>query len=515
MSSNIRSDLYLIGMEVQNFQGLELYKVDANGRHVLIGGPNGSGKSSLANALFLALAGTAGERGKIAEPIHNGAEEAVVTINLGEFIVERKWNKAGPKVTVRSRDGRNIRNPSDLLKGLWSEYSLDPVAFTELREQEQIDQIMSLLTVPPPVESVKQITGEDWPARPDERADEYLLRLIADEKSGAALGEIYVLRREAGRRVAETEAQLDDQRKTLIDLGGEVTTNERTTGSELAQELSRLGAAVAARNALVRAAAEAEDALAKATQKLGDLDVERAGVREEIAELRRKLADAQKREEALDARIRRGNEEVLPVLTEQLRAAQEALAAVPDPTERMAEIQRSLAQSEERQKNIVKREHIAEQIDRLTAELGKAREEQERRHNQLEGLRKLRQHLLDGVDLGVPNLSIGDGSLLVNGVPFKKASTSEKLRVAMAVGMLQRPHVRIIRVDDGERLDAEHRNELLRIADQHGMQVFMTVVSDRKALAVQFVDRDADHAPAAPSPTASTQRTEQQESLEV
>jgi hypothetical protein len=54
--------------------------------------------------------------------------------------------------------------------------------------------------------------------------------------------------------------------------------------------------------------------------------------------------------------------------------------------------------------------------------------------------------------------------------------------------MRQNPRLKLLRIDEGERLDSHSRETLLRIADEHGWQVILTCVRDGDALKVEIVD---------------------------
>ncbi len=488
-NTNDDAPLYLHQLTVQNFMGLEMLTINADGRHVVIEGPNGSGKSSAANAFYQSLCGTQGKRGEVVEPIHKGAEEAVITSNLGEFTVARYFDSAGTRIVVKAKDGHTIRRPAELLDRVRQAYSLDPMAWLELRKQEQIDEIMRLCRLEPPVAKVREITEEDWPAQHNERADQYLLRLIADEKSNVPLGEIYMRRRDAGRAVETKRAALTEQHQALADMGGPVQDAERKSSGDQAGELQALNAKLDERRKASSALNDAEQKLKVNTAKLDEVRGQKSDVAKTIEDLRAKLAAAEATEKALADRIANAETNVMPAIRDMVDKAKAALDAIPDPTPRIEQITTALKDMEAKAKGLVKRDYAAEQIEKLAAELKTAETEHNRRERQMEALRDLKTHLLDGIDLGVKGLSIGNGELLVNGVPLAKASTSEKLRVACGVGMLDRPKVRVIWVDDGERLDATHRQELLRIAGEHGFQVLMTTVADRDDLHLEFYDR--------------------------
>jgi hypothetical protein len=351
------------------------------------------------------------------------------------------------------------------------------------------------------VDAVREITGgeDDWVWRPGERADQYLQRLIGDEKSPTGLGEIYLLRRDVGRRMEECAAAIRDHEDELLKLGGPPKPDELRSTAQIAGEIGELTTTDDHRRRLAREVEQWSEQLTGANAKLGEIIVERDGKRRLIEELTANVAE-------LDARINRAQTVSLPNAEGEWKKVKAAVEDIPDPAPRLTELRRQLQQSEDVNKSVRTREVLAETLDQRRKEHAKHVAEHKRRDGHIDAIRELRKHLLDGVDLGVPGLAIGDGTLLVGGIPYGKAATSERLRVACAVAMRQRPRLRLLRVDDGERLDREHREELLRIAGEHGYQVLITTVSDAKDLHIEIRDRqtpnpprDRDGSPAKPA----------------
>lgn len=221
-----KADLCLHRLEISNFMRVTAFSVDAHGSHVVISGQNGSGKSSTLNAIWSALKGASAR--DTPEPVHQGKEKAVVRLDLGEYVVTRHWSAKSSRLVVTAADGSKIAKPQELLDGLLGKFSLDPVAFLDRRPQDQVDDVLSLAGVEPPVEKVLNILGDtaggevsQYMPRPGESADQYLLRLSADET-----GLVYGLRREAHRNVERKTAALSEQQQQLLALGGPLAARE-------------------------------------------------------------------------------------------------------------------------------------------------------------------------------------------------------------------------------------------------------------------------------------------------
>jgi len=89
-----------------------------------------------------------------------------------------------------------------------------------------------------------------------------------------------------------------------------------------------------------------------------------------------------------------------------------------------------------------------------------------------------KQNAIAEAKLPVKGLTIGDGAILLDGVPFEQASDAERLRASVALAMATNPQVRVIRIRDGGRLDVDAREWLAAYAAERGYQVWMERVAD-------------------------------------
>ncbi len=486
------TSLHIHRLEVDNFLRLQHQTVDAQGKHVLAAGPNGSGKSSLLNAIWAAIKGVSSK--EFPEPIHQGANQASIRLDLGEFTIERKIGQSGMTLSVVAADGTQVPRPQTFLDSLWSKISLDPVAFLALRPQDQVDQILKIAGVAPPVDRVTAITGEQEPTRPGESAEAYLMRLSADD-----VGLWYVRRREAHRTLEQKRKALEEQRQVVQQLGGPpegglIDTSELL--GQIAEQEMQASLWQDVRQQAANARAEHGQGAARLEMRRRELRAATMAVRQSadrVAELERQLAEARQRHQAaveeetgIAAKVAAG-EEIVTALDGEAQAAEKRFAAMADPNPRLLDLRSQLQVLDRRKDQLRRRQHAVEQQDRLAAEAEAALLEHERLGKIVDDLRGLRSHLLDGVALGVEDLAIGDGELRLKGVPFRQASQAEKIRVAAAVATRQNPRLKILRCDDGEHLDRHSRELLLRMAEERGWQIVMAAVADGDGLTVEIV----------------------------
>ena len=235
---------------------------------------------------------------------------------------------------------------------------------------------------------------------------------------------------------------------------------------------------------------EADAEFEEADRTLKQLRADVAPGAKRIADLQRQLDEAKEVQQHLCERIERGGP-VVAELSADARTARQTAEQFPDPAPAIAISRQRLAGIEATNAQAIKRRIACEQLDRIAAEAKDAELQHVAADDVMARLRHLRAHLLDGVDLGVDGLEVGDGELRLNGVSFKQASEAESVRVAAAVVMRQKPRLKLMRVDKCERLDSQSMRLLLSLADANGWQVIATRVADVAALKMEIVEGDA------------------------
>lgn len=96
----------------------------------------------------------------------------------------------------------------------------------------------------------------------------------------------------------------------------------------------------------------------------------------------------------------------------------------------------------------------------------------------IEALDREREKAIAAAEMPVEGLTLGDGIVLYNGLPFVQASSSARLKVSAAVAMAGNPELRIIRTYDGGLLDAKSLGVLAAMSASRGFQCWIERVSD-------------------------------------
>lgn len=96
---------------------------------------------------------------------------------------------------------------------------------------------------------------------------------------------------------------------------------------------------------------------------------------------------------------------------------------------------------------------------------------------QIESVREERSKLLDSAELPLPGLSVKDGKLIYNNMPWDGMSGSDQLKVATAIVRKLNPQCGFVLMDKLEQMDLKTLQEFGVWLKQEGLQVIATRVS--------------------------------------
>jgi len=187
---------------------------------------------------------------------------------------------------------------------------------------------------------------------------------------------------------------------------------------------------------------------------------QRAIAQSKVDALREELKLAIDAKDALEARVAKGTEVCNALVKRDITAVQDAIRQVEE-TNRAAELH-----------------------ERWMVDSQKCSEHQER-YKELEAaiadIDAEKEKKLEGAKWPLPGLSVDGDIVTYEGMPLVQTGESKKLQVSFAIAASLHPELRICRIDGAESLGIEGRNEILRIAEQEDMQVFMARVADGEA----------------------------------
>lgn len=393
----------IISLYAENFKRLKAITIEPGDDPVVeISGRNGQGKSSALDAIWAAIQGAKCLKGT-PKPIRDGAKDAEVKLDLGDYTVTRKWTGSNSYLTVRKAGSRSdIKGPQALLDRLAGDLCFDPVAFTRMSDKDQANALTAML-------------GLDI------------------EQFDAGAREAYDERTAVNRELKRAQLVLDE-----LDTPPPGTPKDRVDISSLLdqqRENNQIGLERERHNAQ----------MAEVKRQIDRLELE-------LDNAKRTLADLV-------------NKDVPKPIDDEAFATDIAEA---ENTNRMVELRIARDEAQGRVKTL-ERESKA-----LTQKIQEANEGKVK--------------MLEETRMPVDGLSIGTDGLTFNGIPLKQCSSSEQLRVAIAITMAQTPELRVMRVEDGSILDSDSMAMLREMATEHDFQVWVEIVDDAGDIGVVISD---------------------------
>lgn len=387
---------------------------------VVIGGQNDAGKSSCLDAIEMALAG---KRSHPAEPLRKGAKSGRVVLDLGDIVVTRTFTKNDTALVVESKAGKQFSGPQAMLDKLYGELTFDPLAFERQETKEQ-------------AEVLRRLVGLDF-----SDLDKLREKLYAD-------------------RTLEN--------KTLTNLQAALAGMERYEDAPEAEvSVQALSTELAAAEALAKAAADAEAVAAKAEAQRFGASRQTQAAAEEVERLERHLAAAKGRH----AELLVAQDAALTRAQEASAQAAEARAAVPDTAPLHAKLAAAEEQNEKVRANFRYAGHetaLSEQrtvCSDLTHQIEAVDEEKARR--------------LSEAKYPVPGLSMSEeGEVLFNSIPFEQASTSDRIRVSVAMGLALHPKLKILLVRDGSLIGEKKLQVIEEMVREAGAQLWLEMMQE-------------------------------------
>ncbi|MFJ7748679.1 AAA family ATPase [Arthrobacter sp. NPDC097144] len=136
----------IIKLEANNFKRLRAVEISPDGNLVVIAGRNGQGKTSVLDAITAALGGN--NTKTLPRPIRDGEDKASIVLETEDLIVTRTFSGTKSELTVKGKDGALYTKGQAKLNELLGRLSLDPLAFTQLSEKDQLKTLLDLVELP-------------------------------------------------------------------------------------------------------------------------------------------------------------------------------------------------------------------------------------------------------------------------------------------------------------------------------------------------------------------------------
>jgi hypothetical protein len=420
----------VLGLRVENFLGLKFLDIRPNEKWQPIKGLNGQGKSSAIRAIRWGLGGPDYAPEKV---IHNGADEAEVQIDLGEFVATRRKTLEGTAtLTITGKVGgkkKTFAKPAAMLNELLGGgvVAFDPTSFAAMKPADQ-------------AEMLRKIVGVDT------------RELDAEAEA------VYAERTAVNRDLKALQAQVD-----AFIIPDEVPDSEPDVDlSALVAEHAE-ATKIIGRNTRLRSEAH------EIERSLVTLRAERDRLAAALAEVDAKLSAAVARSEKAAPILKELADPDISRIAEQMKAAQSENAAKALRRQARANWLRIVNDKDVKEQALADAERIAASHTSRLQEIERAKKEK-----------------LEGVKFPMPGLTVVGNTVSYNGNPVADASKSERIRIGMAIAAALNPGLDVLLLEGGESLDSVQMSELQKWSDEQGLQVFIEIVGDWEPGAIEI-----------------------------
>lgn len=431
----------IIAMRVENIKRVHFAQIRPKGAIVTIAGNNGQGKSTILDAIDWAINGT----GNITSaPIRKGARTGRIEVDLGDYKVVRDFTivEGGKepfitKLTVMGRHKEKFPSPQSLLDGFMGTISFDPLEFIRMKPDTQLKALRSLVTLDVDLDKVEE-----------ERK------------------EAYDTRREIGREVDSAKARLAALPVPPEDLPKEpIDTLELTTRLEGAANFNSVIAAQEQKQAAHKE---------KAHQYTRAADQQRADAQHYRQQAEQADQLAIEADNAAQAEL---DEAVKMKIAERVDTAEVSRAL------QAAQVTNGAIQRRDAYKSVAYQVQDAETKWNEQDAIVKAKE-------------KEKVDSISRAKMPIAGLTIGEGEVLFNELPFTQASNAEQIRISVALGMASNPTLRVLRIKDGSLLDGKSLKLIEEMTVAHDYQTWIETVQAGDRVAVVMEDGEASGAEA-------------------
>jgi len=203
-----------------------------------------------------------------------------------------------------------------------------------------------------------------------------------------------------------------------------------------------------------------------------------------VAALKSKVENTAHRISTIESQIKKLTEE-RDRYEQQLQADKKQIAEAQDYTPQIQDLEIQIGKAEEINASV----RALRQRMELEKAVEGVRDQAKKSEAQVLNYRKQRADALADAKFPVPGLSLdADGNVIFNGVPLSQCSTSEQIKVGVALAACANPTLRVIFIKDGSLLDQSSMAQLEQLAAENDLQIWMERVEDNSPAAIQIHD---------------------------
>lgn len=418
----------IIKLTTENVLRLNAVEITPEGNLIVIGGENEQGKTSVLDSIVLAMGGRVA---KHTMPLKAGTKKGKIVVELPDLKITRTFTATGGgTIKVESKEGAVYPSPQAMLDKLVGHLTFDPLAWAKMDDKKQLDIL-------------KAMVGLDFSVLDEQRKTLYATRTSINQEVKRLTGSVETMPHHADAPEVEVSVAA-----LILELSERQKIN---TGNQ-----------------------KVRDALSGFNQAVVDANQDAVLQKVEIDNLEKRLVIARKDLVAA--------EKNLETIIENRAAHQTKIDALQDANEQ--EIKDQIASAEGINAKLRANKNRAEK----EAELTDAETRSKNLTAKIEIIDTEKEARLAAAKFPVEGLSFDETGVTYKGIPFDQASSAEKLRVSIAMGIAMNPKLKVLLIRDGSLLDEKNLKLVAQMADESGHQIWLERVGKGKECSVIIKD---------------------------
>lgn len=427
--------LKILNLKIENVKKLVAVDITPSKNLITIFGKCEQGKTTILDAIWMALGGKTEE-----QPIRKGQKKASIRLDLGELIVTRIFTESGSRLTVTTKGGNKFSSPQAVLDKLLGELTFDPLAFARgtntADKHRRAEMLLRVVDINVDTQKLEKISG------------------VAVEKISNPIDMLNIAYKSVFDERTLTNRDLDKAKKTIedyadVDPVDPVSVVELVTEKERLEKINRDNA---------KNVAEYQDQVAHSAI----LEKDKATISNKIEDLEEQLKIAK------DNLSKKINEIISH--EESLKAKKFAIGSQKD--EDLTEINTRIANADETNK---KAQRYAEK-QKIQNGIDISQADSDALTTKLDAIKKYKKEIMENTKFPIPNLDFANNGVIFEGLPFEQASSAQRYRISVAIGMALNPDLRVMLFDGGESLDDDQMKIVENLAAENDYQIWMTKV---------------------------------------
>ncbi len=179
-----------------------------------------------------------------------------------------------------------------------------------------------------------------------------------------------------------------------------------------------------------------------------------AALQEQLKEIKEQISQAEKSEES----------------------SRKKLESLPDRTDDIAAVKEKIAKADDTNRKV----RANEALEKLETEVKKSRGDYQKLTDRLAEIQEERTEVVANAEWPIEGMELNEDGLLMNGLPFEQASTSQRIMASVAVGMALNPKLRLMVSQHGSDLDNETLDALDAVVKENDFCLLLELVTRSK-----------------------------------